>query len=842
MQEISSPQANRHQMLIVHWRRFLFMIALALVGLNGVAGAEAEKPIVTLKTKSAIVAVGVNGELQGIVSKAEGKNYLADVQAAPLLSVRMAGKWRTPNKAVWDSHTKSITLGFAEPELSIVIAATTKPSHIVFEITSVHAPDTADLFVWGPYPTTINAIIGETVGVVRDEKFAIGIQSLNAKTLGGFPTEENDIEAEWSGNDGGKYPNLEAELLKDQHYRGDTARKTAFGSVLQAFYRNRHQQRIIPNWGHEKYLVKPFEDGGPVGSKIALFGCPADQALKTIGAIEVAENLPHPTINGVWAKMSPEATASYLIVDFSEENVDRAIEMTRRAGLKHLYHSSPFETWGHFKLKPEFFPHGWEGFRACVEKARKAGVAVGFHTLSNFITPNDPYVTPVPDRRLAIIGSSELAGSIDRNAKEIPIVSPEYFAKKTAMNTVKIDDELIRYGSVSTEAPYRLLECQRGAWGTVATDHAQGDKVGKLLDHEYNVFLSDADLSQEIARNIAGFHNRTGALQLSFDGLEGNWSTGYGQYGRTLFTKAWNDALSPELKGRVINDASNPGHFNWHMNTRMNWGEPWYAGFRESQTLYRFKNQVYFERNYFPHMLGWFALRSETSVEDAEWLLARAAGLDAGFTLATSLASTAQLAADPNSAAASQIFGATGEILEAVSQWETARQARAFTPEARAALRDNRREFHLQPVKKNVWNLTEAHFTRFTLNGKENAFGEFKADNLDAPQPLQWIVQSTAETPIRDFQLAINGIPIAVAGNVAIPAGGYIRYRGGSEALVCDASWHEVARIAVNSAKATLPTGPYRISFHAASFTGSLKIECRTYGAPLRLTGKASRK
>jgi len=223
-------------------------------------------------------------------------------------------------------------------------------------------------------------------------------------------------------------------------------------------------------------------------------------------------------------------------------------------------------------------------------------------------------------------------------------------------------------------------------------------------------------------------------------------------------------------------------------------------------------------------------------------LLARAAGLDAGFTLATSLASTAQLAADPNSAAASQIFGATGEILEAVSQWETARQARAFTPEARAALRDNRREFHLQPVKKNVWNLTEAHFTRFTLNGKENAFGEFKADNLDAPQPLQWIVQSTAETPIRDFQLAINGIPIAVAGNVAIPAGGYIRYRGGSEALVCDASWHEVARIAVNSAKATLPTGPYRISFHAASFTGSLKIECRTYGAPLRLTGKASRK
>ena len=87
--------------------------------------------------------------------------------------------------------------------------------------------------------------------------------------------------------------------------------------------------------------------------------------------------------------MATNANCSYLIVDFSEDNVDRAIEMTRRAGLKYLYHSSPFETWGHFELKPNLFPHGWDGLRACVEKARKAGVRVGFHTLSNFITPND---------------------------------------------------------------------------------------------------------------------------------------------------------------------------------------------------------------------------------------------------------------------------------------------------------------------------------------------------------------------------------------------------------------------------------------------------------------------
>lgn len=138
---------------------------------------------------------------------------------------------------------------------------------------------------------------------------------------------------------------------------------------------------------------------GVVGSRIALFAGPAARALETIGRIEEAEGLPHPMIDGVWAKVSPKATASYLIVDFSEATVDRAIEMTRRAGLEYLYHSSPFATWGRFQLKTDLFPGGWDGFARCVEKARAAGVKVGFHTLSNFITPNDPYVTPKPDPR-----------------------------------------------------------------------------------------------------------------------------------------------------------------------------------------------------------------------------------------------------------------------------------------------------------------------------------------------------------------------------------------------------------------------------------------------------------
>jgi hypothetical protein len=151
----------------------------------------------------------------------------------------------------------------------------------------------------------------------------------------------------------------------------------------------------------------------------------------------------------------------------------------------------------------------------------------------------------------------------------------------------------------------------------------------------------------------------------------------------------------------MINDASNPHHFTWHIAMRYNWGEPWYAGFRESQTIYRLKNQLFYTRNLIPRMLGWFSLRAETTLEDAEWLCARAAGYDAGFALATSFASKAT----QSSSGVSSGEGKTEEILEAIRQWETARQGGAFPQRLKAALQDVNREFHLVAAGSGQWDL-----------------------------------------------------------------------------------------------------------------------------------------
>ncbi|MCB0547341.1 MAG: hypothetical protein KDD19_07100, partial [Phaeodactylibacter sp.] len=110
--------------------------------------------------------------------------------------------------------------------------------------------------------------------------------------------------------------------------------------------------------------------------------------------------------------------------------------------------------------------------------------------------------------------------------------------------------------------------------------------VRMLADHAYKVFLTDAILGKEMAEKVAELFNYCGLHQISFDGIEGNRSTGMGNYGEILYADWWYSALSEDIRQHLIIDASRTSHYFWHIYSRMNWGEPWYAGFRESQTEY----------------------------------------------------------------------------------------------------------------------------------------------------------------------------------------------------------------------------------------------------------------
>ncbi|MCQ6564139.1 hypothetical protein, partial [Paenibacillus mendelii] len=175
------------------------------------------------------------------------------------------------------------------------------------------------------------------------------------------------------------------------------------------------------------------------------FGCAVDRVLQTIEAIEIGEGLPHPMIEGEWGKTSPAANQSYVITDFSEATMADAVRYTKMAGLNYVYHPDPFSQWGHFTLKPGSFPNGDDGLKACVELAEREGVKVGVHTLSNFTTLNDSYVTPVPDERLQFSGSARAVGTVGAEVREIEVSDPQPFGAGLFRRSAKIGSELIEY-------------------------------------------------------------------------------------------------------------------------------------------------------------------------------------------------------------------------------------------------------------------------------------------------------------------------------------------------------------------------------------------------------------
>ena len=494
--------------------------------------------------------------------------------------------------------------------------------------------------------------------------------------------------------------------------------------------------------------VKALKGETVVGSKIAIFSCKESITFNRLEQIEIAENLPHPTVNGVWFKKSNLYGKSYMISSYGEKDIDEMIGYTKRAGLVSLYHEGPFKSWGNFVLNPEQFPNGKDGLKNCVDKAHAAGLFLGMHTLTNFINTNDPYVSPVPDKRLSVTGSSTLTKSIDAEQNTIEVASPEYFndEKGNNLHTVKIGSELIRYKSVSSTAPYILLDCQRGAFGTVQSAHLAGESVGKLFDHSYNVFFPNLDMQREVAKNITKLMNETGVDHLDLDGHEGALASGQGDYALELFAKDVYD----QVKHDFIIGTSLSKTFYWHIGSYYNWGEPWYGGFKESMQQYRIDNQGLFDRNYMPHMLGWYLLAENTTLPEMEWMLSRAAGYNAGFAM---VARPAALRKNSQS----------NLLLDAIREWEMARNGNAFSKAQQEALKNPKNEFHLEKRDEGKWTLHQyAMSPVFTREKFERQPGEptHTTWNLQyqwKEQPLQFRMQIIGETgSVKNIKVQID--------------------------------------------------------------------------------------
>ncbi|MEO1011599.1 MAG: hypothetical protein AAFX53_09865, partial [Bacteroidota bacterium] len=241
-----------------------------------------------------------------------------------------------------------------------------------------------------------------------------------------------------------------------------------------------------------------------------------------------------------------------------------------------------------------------------------------------------------------------------------------------------------------------------------------------------------------------------------------------------------------------------------HIYSRMNWGEPWYAGFRESQTEYRLKNQPYFQRNMMPAMLGWFSLQTATPVEDVEWMLARSAGFDAGYAFVVSEESL-------------ETNGRSKEILKLLGTWERARMANAFTETQKERMKDIKNEFSLKTLGDNVWELTEFSTFRFEHLSKvrqpgEPLFSTFQFTNQRDNAPMHFILTAKDAT-LSNIRLEMNR-SADYALPVTLKSGESLRYYGGEKASVYDRNLNKTREIVLDSVFFQLGKGRQDLVFN----------------------------
>mgnify|MGYP006292877963 CR=1 FL=1 len=729
------------------------------------------------------------------------KDYLPENSESFLISIRLGEQVLYPESAEWEGNNVRVHF---DKDIDILLSLEELDNYLKIKVLETNDDNRIDVLFYGPFPLKISETVGEIVGVVREDAYAIGIQSLNAKTTGGKLTNPD-------GSDSA---------------RGTTATAEGYGSSLQAYCINRNKEREYPirNSSIPYAYIPANPDGRLDGSAIALFGCDEKDVLAVIEKIEIEQGLPHSIINGEWSKTSPEANKPYLITTFTEGNIDEMIEYAKKLGYNTIYHGHPFSTWGHFDLIQDQFPGGWDGMKDCVEKAGAEGIRLGAHTLTNFITTNDPFVTPVPDKDLMIFCRTVLTEDVSATDTEIYIADPQGYDYKNTNQALILGDEIVRFSAVSETEPYKLLDCQRGQYGTAVGSHKAGDEISRLVDHPYKVFFPNWNLQKEMITRLANFFNYTGVGQLDFDGHEGGWATGEGEYGMDYFS----EQLQKEVGHELRNGSSRSNHYYWHTVSYINWGEPWYGGFTKSQGHYRYQNQELLKRNYIPNMLGWFLLNESSTLQEVEFMLARSAGYDAGYALYTML----------------DDMKANGEfenIAEAIRTWEEARLKKIFNEEQSEQLRDVNNDFSLVKSPEGEFILQYYMKRHFELADRPVQPGQPHEASLDfeagEEQPFYIVIGAVGDSgSINNINIDFNGYTTHTV-NVELKPNWSLTYRGDDKILVYDEVGRLKTTLDFDGESLLLRKGKNNIRI-SADFSSGSDIELQGY---IRLKGKSER-
>jgi hypothetical protein len=737
---------NEVSMRLGHGRFARLLLGAALVVPTLVGGwfvapspATAAAPY-SITAGQLAITLDASGTITSLVNTTTGKEYATSAHRRSLIQLVADGAQQLPTALSYNSSTSTYDFTFGAISTDVLVKVVQKSGYATFEVTSVDAGAGVDvqILMWGPITTSITKTVGEAAGVVYDSDFAIGIHELNDKTIGGWVNEYDNL----SYDD----PTYDTQMV----FEWCSARRTDWGSFLQAYTadygvtrtRGAGMSPVYPSmWvPNDTMPALTGSDAQIVGSKIALFGAATSDVLPAISGIQTGEGLIHPTLNGQWDKTSQANSASFLVLsDINAATVDEASLDAKAAGLSHIYAlvgaNGPWATNGHFGFSSAFGGSD-AGAKAIVDAAATHGVEVGVHTLSDFIDPGDAYVNPATSG-LTVTGTTTLTRNLGASDTTAYVSSDAPFAGAAASH-LQIGNELLGYTGVAPSgAPneWAITGLTRHIWGTTASAATAGSNVARLALNEYGGGIGNLATIPAIAGRLASIFNTTGIKAMSFDGLESASQAGYG----TLGTNHLVNGMYRQLTSTdgFYSEASNLMPNTWDAQTRVSWGES------STSLSTRYNYMAYFKRSFMPAMIGWTILNNNVVTTEAQ--LAKMAGWNAGTGFETSVGG---LNAMSNKTA----------TLEAIKQWETARNLHAFTPSQQARLRDMSSYWHLSVVTPGSrWSLQKTDSAGAAIGSPEDVFVG-NTDPAGTETNLALTATATASSQYDSRYLAGNAI------------------------------------------------------------------------------------
>ena len=593
------------------------------------------------------------------------------LKTVPFLSIKRSGAThRGPRCSYQDGK---LTAVFSKAETTVVIGVTSKKRYLVFEVLSV-SKDDVDLLTFLCLNLKACAYVSSMSGLAADDDFGVCVRALNLRTHA------------WVGR---------AEPIMS---------------------------------------AMAYREHGIVGAKVALAACPSARLLPVLQEIVRTEGLPYSPLGGPFAIDAEGNRGSYVFARVSERNVDEWIDLARRGGITHIHMSGWGQSLGHYTPREDLFPRGLDSMKAVVDRIHAAGLKAGMHTLTGCISPHDPWVKPVPDKRLATDGTFTLTSSLTTEDTLVPTAEPpgDYptiWAYGSRGNAIRIDDELLQYSGISNKPPYGFSKCKRGALGTKAATHAKGAKVHHMLVR-YACFLPDENstLVDEVADAIANVFNTCGIDQIYMDGAEAmrSWY-GIARMRRAIFTR---------LKGQALVEASCWGHQSWPFHSRVGaWDHPKWGLKRFADDHCRAVTQ-YRKASLLEAQLGWWVILGPgrdwdlEMPDEIEYLCAKALGHDAPLSF-----QGISVGVRPPNARQEEYFTTMG-------RYERLRLANYFTPEVKERLREERQEFRLAQRPDGEWHFLPTDYASHKVTGMHDGTSSWSVKNRFPAQPVKLRIQA----------------------------------------------------------------------------------------------------